>query len=418
MAGQGLSLKQNMLWNSVGSMVYLGCQWLITVVVVRLSGGYDAAGVLALGMSVSNIFSPIGYYKIRPYQVSDVDEEFTPGQYIAFRIVTVGFALAIMVVYGLLTCPGYTIPCVFLYGIYSLGPVFVDVVQGIDQQRNRMDIIGKSLIVRGFLSLASFVVVMKATGSLLMALLAMTVLTFAVIALYDLRETEKLGVSLKPDFGWKAIRTLLVVCFPAVVALFFSSAVPSLPRQVLGNMYGEAALGVYASVASPVLIIQMGAQYLYAPVLGVLAQSYKRGDAKKFVKIVLAISLGIVAIALVGIVVFLFLGGPLLSLMYGDSILPYLYLLNPLVICTAMVAFAWFLGDLLIAIRDMTGNFIAYLIAFVICLVTMNPFIALWELNGASFVVIAAYAGTVLFAFGRVLMRVRKLKEGECTVVR
>lgn len=51
-----LSVKQNMLWNTAGSMVYLVCQWLITVFVVRLSDGYDAAGVLALGMAVSNIF--------------------------------------------------------------------------------------------------------------------------------------------------------------------------------------------------------------------------------------------------------------------------------------------------------------------------------------------------------------------------
>ena len=43
-----LSVKQNMLWNTAGSMVYLVCQWLITVFVVRLSDGYDAAGVLSL----------------------------------------------------------------------------------------------------------------------------------------------------------------------------------------------------------------------------------------------------------------------------------------------------------------------------------------------------------------------------------
>ena len=36
-APKQLSVKANMLWNSAGSMTYLACQWLTTIVVVRLS---------------------------------------------------------------------------------------------------------------------------------------------------------------------------------------------------------------------------------------------------------------------------------------------------------------------------------------------------------------------------------------------
>ena len=60
-ADKSLSIRANMIWNAAGSLVYMAAQWLITVLVVRLSTGYDAAGLLALGMAVSNIFSPIGY---------------------------------------------------------------------------------------------------------------------------------------------------------------------------------------------------------------------------------------------------------------------------------------------------------------------------------------------------------------------
>ena len=58
-----LSLKLNMLWNSFGSLFYLGCQWLMTVMVVRLSNGFDAAGTLTLAMSVYNIFSSLALYR-------------------------------------------------------------------------------------------------------------------------------------------------------------------------------------------------------------------------------------------------------------------------------------------------------------------------------------------------------------------
>ena len=40
-----LSMKRNMLWNSAGSFTNLLAQWLITVLVVRIASGYDAAGL-------------------------------------------------------------------------------------------------------------------------------------------------------------------------------------------------------------------------------------------------------------------------------------------------------------------------------------------------------------------------------------
>lgn len=55
----GLSLKSNMIWNSIGSLTYYGCQWLITILVVRVSDSFEAAGTLSLAMSIANIFTPL-----------------------------------------------------------------------------------------------------------------------------------------------------------------------------------------------------------------------------------------------------------------------------------------------------------------------------------------------------------------------
>lgn len=55
-----VSLKRGMLVNSLGSLVGLGCQWLITIAVVRMADGFDAAGSYSLAMSVYGIFGPIG----------------------------------------------------------------------------------------------------------------------------------------------------------------------------------------------------------------------------------------------------------------------------------------------------------------------------------------------------------------------
>ena len=42
---EGLSLKENIAWNSMGSIVRLGCNYLITIAVVRLSHGPSGVAV-------------------------------------------------------------------------------------------------------------------------------------------------------------------------------------------------------------------------------------------------------------------------------------------------------------------------------------------------------------------------------------
>ncbi len=89
-----------MLWNSAGSITVLACQWLLTIVVVRLSGDYEAAGVLSLALAVYNIFAPISVYRMYVYQVSDVKRENTTGEYLTFRLVTTAIALTALIAYA------------------------------------------------------------------------------------------------------------------------------------------------------------------------------------------------------------------------------------------------------------------------------------------------------------------------------
>lgn len=397
----------------MGSTVYLAAQWLITVLVVRLSTGYDAAGLLALGMSVSNIFSPVGYYKVRAFQVSDLDREYSFNEYLGFRVVTVFFSFAIMVVYIFFTCPEHTWVPVFLYGVYSFGPIFVDVIHGEDQLCSRMDYVGLSLAFRGILSLVAFVVGMELFHSLNISLVLMIAVTFAVILMFDGYAVKRVGVtSLLPHIELKTTRRLLIRLLPLVVALFFCSAVPALPRQLLNDLAGSSALGIYGSVASPILIVQMCAQFIYSPLLTSFAERYKARQARRFLNLVGFVSLFMAAIALVLGAFLAFFGEPIFVFLYGESIAAYTYLIIPLVICTVLVAYVWFLGDLLIVMRKNMGNLVGYLISFIIMLATMYPLISFYDMNGVSFTVIVSFgAGLVFFLITIFLSLHKHVKE-------
>lgn len=62
---KGLSLQKNMAWNSIGSLIYLKCSWLTTVLVVTLSTDYVDSGALAVAMAVGSLVASIFMFKVR-----------------------------------------------------------------------------------------------------------------------------------------------------------------------------------------------------------------------------------------------------------------------------------------------------------------------------------------------------------------
>lgn len=391
-----LSVKANMLWNSAGSIAVLACQWLLTIVVVRISGNYEAAGVLSLGLAVYNIFAPISVYRMYVYQVSDVKRENTTGEYLTFRLITTAIALAALVGYAAITCSPASLPAVILFALYRLSARIIEVLHGADQLNGRMDYIGKSMIAQGILCFGAFCGVFALSQNLELAIGSMVAATCLIGVLYDVPRTRQFG-PIKLGISAGKVKFLLISCLPIVAAAVACNAAPSAPRQILAFLTSDAALGIYTSVAAPVTIVQMGASYLYNPLLSIISADFAEGRRKKLVATLVKIAGGIALIGIICAIGFQFCGDAVLTLLFGASIEPYTYLLMPAVASTIVCAYFWFLDNVLVALRSFRGSFVSNIGALIASLVLSIPFIAQWGMNGVSFTCIAAFAvGTVL----------------------
>ncbi len=379
-----LSLKANMLWNSAGSMTYLACQWLTTIFIVRLSAGYDDAGLLSLAMSVVGTFATFANYKMGTYQVSDIRHEHTLGEYLGFRCFMLAVAFVACMVYAWFTCAPYALATVALYYAYRAVGLLIDVLHGADQLGRRMDYIGKSFIAQGVLSLASFVAAYALTGNLNLAIVAMTVACLCVLLLFD-RPRAAQFEPVRLAFSWRKAGFFLKTSLPAVCASLAASALFTIPKQYLSWEFGEAALGVYSSVSAPALVVQMGAVYLYNPLLDVFPRLYFDGKRKEFVRLMARTVVGILAVAAACSIVLEFVGSWALQLLFGESIAPHVYLLQPIILTTLLTAFLWFFGDVLIALRDFRGTLVGNVVAFVAVLPLTFACVGAWDMNGVSF---------------------------------
>lgn len=385
-----LSMKRNMLWNSAGSFTNLLAQWLITVLVVRIASGYDAAGLYSLAVSVYGIFAPVAQYRMYTYQISDTHHENTVGEYFTLRVITNGIALVACFGYALLTCPLSAVPAIMLYGLFKSAALLIDVFHACDQRHYRMDYIGISLAMQGVSSLAIFALAFSLTQNLEITLALMSLALLVIGLVYDMPHSNGFE-KLRLGITWRKTRYLLLKCLPIVIGALAMAAAVSAPRQYLFDAMGEATLGVYASVAAPVAIIQTGASYIYYPLIGYFADYYDRGEKRKLIGLLLRVTGGIALVGVACAVLLELFGAPILEMFFANNIGQYAYLLVPMIVSAMITAYVWFLNDLLIAVRDFRGNLIGSIVPLVVALACMVPFVQWWGMNGVSFTAIASY---------------------------
>ena len=106
--------------------------------------------------------------------------------------------------------------------LFRVGEALVDVYSGIDQRADRMDVIGKSFLLRGALSCLGFALGMKVTGSLLLSVGLMAAASLGVALAYDRPWAARLGNTTGRAAAAR-VRALLAECAPLMACLLYTS---------------------------------------------------------------------------------------------------------------------------------------------------------------------------------------------------
>ena len=356
MEKQDVSVKRNIVWNSIGTFVMFFCQWLMMVLVVRLSG-YADSGVLSLSISCGNVFLIIAAFGVKTYQVSDVSGKYQAGQYYAAKIFSIILTLIVAAVFVLVSSyESVEKTSIILYALYIMVYSYSDAIYGELQKKWRLDIAGISMCIRHVAALIIFCLLIALSGDIRLSILMMLISSLAVLFLYDLPQTKKRGhIGIKPDFAEKKGLLLLKDCFPFAIYTFLHTLVLTVPKLAVRGYFDKDTLGIYAAVMAPVTVLQVAATFVINPLSTLLAFHLQDKKIKELSKIMLK-CFGMLAGFLVGgILIAVFLGKWGLKILYGADITTYSYLLVPMVIASVMTALTILLGNLAIVLRDRFG---------------------------------------------------------------
>lgn len=375
------TIRKNMLYNTIGSLIYYACQWMMSVVIVRISG-YDAAGVLSLAMSVTTAPALVALFNVRSYQVSDINDEYTTNTYIQSR--TFSNALAFVICIVMILAGGYSISKAIAIAVFMVLKViegYADVYYGVEQKHNRLDYAGISMALRGIGIIIPFVLALYLWDNLIVALGLVSVINAIILALWDVRivhqwKKEELTESKKQVKN--AVKNLLLTCYPLAIVAFMNALSVNISKMALEQYYGTEIMGYYSSVASPTLVVQLAATTVFAPLMTPLTEAFQKKQKDIFANICknfAFLAMGLTVICLIASKLLAHWG---LVFLFGKDIEPYVYLFVPAIIISVLLAINAIFYSMCTLMREIKKQYIigsaAILTAIVVSLTLVKGY--------------------------------------------
>ena len=150
-----VSEKNILLWNLLGNLAAAAVSVIYLIIISRYSDSYTA-DKFSLSYSIGNLWVIIGLFQVRNYQSTDIVNKHSFTSYTLARIISILLMLLTIVPYLLFT--GYriddylamTVAVVLI--LYRACDAASDLFQGLYQKHERLDIAGKSMTLRYFVS--------------------------------------------------------------------------------------------------------------------------------------------------------------------------------------------------------------------------------------------------------------------------
>ncbi|AHY47006.1 Membrane protein involved in the export of O-antigen and teichoic acid [Rubrobacter radiotolerans] len=317
------SLRKNFSWVFAGNLVYAATQWGMLTALAKL-GTPQMVGQFGLGLAITAPIILFANLNLVAVQSTDARRRYVFGDYAALRLLTTTLALGVICAVALLGDygPG-TALVVALIGVAKAVESLSDVTYGLYMQRERMEFIARSMILRGLLSLLALALGVYLTGSVAWGVVGMCVVWLAVFLLHDAlnvgRVLDEPQDRARPLFRPAVLASLAWLALPLGLVMTLVTLNSSIPRYFIQGYFGEAELGLFTAMS---YIIVAGATFVNA--LGQaasprLSRLYADGDLGAFRRLLAkACGLG-AAIGAAGILAAIVAGPEILTVLYSDE---------------------------------------------------------------------------------------------------
>lgn len=396
-----------------GYIAYLLSQWIVSIVIVNITGLEDA-GYFGVAMTLTSVFYMVASYGIRSYQISDLKPLFSDESYIAARVLTTVIGFLLCMSYSILS--GYDVKQIIIIGTYMLFKcceALYDVLHGIWQKRNKLKMVGKSLLIKAFINALCFLVPYVVLKDLIIGLLSMFISAVVLLGAdygYTIKCFVKMSLS---KVNSKSITNLLKATFVMMLLIMCAPTLVAIPRIVLERTAGREILGIYTSLATPTTLISAFASTVFLPLIPKYTVAYEEKDGKKIYNLIATSSLIMVGIGIMASIAIVFLGYWAVNLVYGEVVAEYYQYMHGVVLSVVLSSIIMCLNNLLTGVRKLNFELGFMLSGCIVCLIVSMILVPKYSMIGAISAAVIAQLVQVGMEMIYIIGLVKKLKTTE-----
>lgn len=397
------NLRRNYVWNMMAGLLNAAEAVVLSAVITRITGLVDA-GILTIAFAVANLYSTIGKFGIRNYQVTDTDNRYSFRSYYITRVITVIlmiFVSCIHCIKGLYEAnysfyKAGTIFCMCM--IYAV-EAFEDVFAALFQQKNRLDIAGKIFIIRWLGILIVYILTLYIWKNLLLSsviALAGSIILFALCISITYPHYQN-------STGDKYEVGIFKECIPLCLVSFLSYYVCNASKYAIDEYMSDEVQACFGFISMPVFVISLTSSFIYQPQLVRISTLVKQQRLREVVYIIVGQLIKIGIITVVCLMGAFYLGVPILSWLFHAELHPYKNQLLMMIASGGMLALAHYFTTVLTVFRSINLIVIGYLETAIVAASLMPYFVRQMGSGGAALInfadmsLLALILGTVLF---------------------
>ena len=328
--GARRSLRSNFSWTLLGSLAYSGGNWIQLAALTKALGPADV-GSFAFALALSApimIFLALG---LRTVQVTDATSDHAFGDYLTIR--TALSVIGVGLVVGIAVAGGYARSDVLTISAIAVAKALdgvSDIVYGLFQRAEQMDVSAKAMMINSVVSTGLVVALVMTTKSVVWAAIGVALGSAAALVAYALPAGRVLHArsdggdpSLALGFRllWRPRRLLSLICVAAPLGLasLLTSLNPNIPRFVIERDLGRYELGIYAALASILVIGTTLMGSLVQAVLPRLTSAFVAADRSAFTRLIVTLLTVAVALGAAGVVAVAVVGEPVVAVLFTDE---------------------------------------------------------------------------------------------------
>lgn len=399
-----VSLKENTLWYTMGTMCSSATSFLLMIYVTRILG-VDEAGVFSISYSVGQLMLSIGWFGTRQFQVSDINEEFKFSDYLSLKLfMTIIMMVGCLIYSVFLHFNTYKMLVTFLYCLFLICDVFADLFSARFQQVDKLFLSGMSYIIRilGYNLVILFSLL--CFKNLIVAIVLAMIYSALELTFFDLQLIKRIS-QIKIEFHMDKIIQLIKNCFPLFISSFLTTFIVNVPKNAIELNFDSSVQTYYNIIFMPSYIINLFCMFIFVPLYTSIANTWLNSTKDKFINTVVKLMIFDVLLSLVVFAGCYFLGIPLLELVYGVDLHSVKSSFLVLIVAGCFTSMNSILSYIFTVIRRQKFMIYIYVVAMVLAQVMVKTLALNYGIFGASLDYLIGIASiTVMFMLGLVLV--------------